>query len=112
MGATADVVVIGGRAIGASAACHSKRLFLRLIEDLREILQEQSLAVSALPARTEEAMSEHRAVLDAIARGDADGVAAAVARHLGQVEIAIRQLTHQSGHPQEERSEQFPEGKR
>ena len=71
-------------------------LFLRIIEDLREILQEQSLAVSALPDRHERAASEHRAVFDAIARGDAGGAAAAMARHLGAVENAVSELTSES----------------
>lgn len=85
----------------AIARATGNKLFLRLIEDLREILQEQSLAVSALPGRHEGAASEHRAVLEAIARGDAEGAAQAMARHLGAVEIAVRQLTTESKASQE-----------
>jgi len=66
------------------------------IEDLREILQEQSMAVSALPHRHQSAASEHRAIFDAIVRGDAEDAAEAVARHLGAVEIAVSQLTRES----------------
>jgi len=94
---TDEAVRLDGQFHCAIARATGNMLFVRLIEDLREILQEQSLAVSALPGRSQEARSEHRAVLDAIVRGDADGAAAAVARHLGAVETAISHLTRQRG---------------
>ena len=90
-----EAVRLDGQFHCAIARATGNMLFLRLIEDLREILQEQSLAVSALPHRRAGAGAEHRAVFDAIVRGDAEGAAAAVATHLGAVEIAIKQLTSQ-----------------
>lgn len=92
---TDEAVRLDGQFHCAIARATGNMLFLRLIEDLREILQEQSLAVSALPNRRAGAGSEHRAVFDAIVRQDAEGAAAAVATHLGAVEIAIKQLTSQ-----------------
>lgn len=67
-------------------------LFVRLVEDLREILQEQSLAVSTLRDRAASAAREHHGVLDAIVAGDGDGAAAAMEEHLDAVERAIRAI--------------------
>jgi GntR family transcriptional repressor for pyruvate dehydrogenase complex len=92
---TDEAVRLDGQFHCAIARATGNMLFLRLIEDLREILQQQSLAVSALPHRRASAGAEHRAVFDAIVRGDAEGAAAAVATHLGAVELAIKQLTSQ-----------------
>jgi GntR family transcriptional regulator, transcriptional repressor for pyruvate dehydrogenase complex len=92
---TDEAVRLDGQFHCAIARATGNMLFLRLIEDLREILQEQSLAVSALPHRHEGAASEHRAVFDAIVRGDSDGAAEAVASHLGAVEVAVTQLTRE-----------------
>jgi DNA-binding FadR family transcriptional regulator len=92
---TDERVRLDGQFHCAIARATGNMLFLRLVEDLREILQEQSLAVSALPHRRLAAASEHRAIFDAIVRGDAEGAAAAVTTHLGEVEIAINQLTSQ-----------------
>lgn len=87
-----EAVRLDGQFHCAIARATGNMLFLRMIEDLREILQEQSMAVSALRGRGAEAGAEHRAILDAIARGDSDAAAAAVARHLDAVEVAIKQL--------------------
>jgi DNA-binding GntR family transcriptional regulator len=73
-------------------------LVVRLIEDLRETMQEQSLALRDVPNRRVRAADEHRAVLDAIRHQDADGAAAAMAGHLGGVEIALGQLARQRTH--------------
>ena len=93
---TDEAVRLDGQFHCAIARATGNMLFLRLIEDLREILQEQSMAVSALPHRHQSAASEHRAIFDAIVRGDAEDAAEAVARHLGAVEIAVSQLTRES----------------
>lgn len=90
-----EAVNLDGQFHCAIARATGNMLFLRLIEDLREILQEQSLAVSALPNRRAGAASEHRAVFEAIVRGDPDGAAAAIGTHLGAVEIAIQRLTRE-----------------
>jgi DNA-binding FadR family transcriptional regulator len=46
-----------------SAQATGNKLFVRLVEDLREILQEQSLAVSTLRDRGAQVAREHRRVL-------------------------------------------------
>ncbi len=70
-------------------------LFVRLVEDLREILKEQTLAVSTLRNRAPSISREHRAVLEAIVAGDGDTAAAAMNAHLDAVERAIRKIASQ-----------------
>jgi len=65
------------------------KLFVRLVEDLREILQEQSLAVSTLRDRGAQVAREHRRVLDAIIAGDGEAAPSAISDHLDAVERAI-----------------------
>ena len=67
-------------------------LFARLIGNVREILQEQSLAVSALRGRGREAAREHHAIVAAIADGDRAAAEAAMSAHLDAVEHAIAEL--------------------
>jgi DNA-binding FadR family transcriptional regulator len=67
-------------------------LFVRLVEDLREILKEQTLAVSTLRNRASSISREHRAVLEAIIAGDGDTAAHAMNAHLDAVERAIRRI--------------------
>lgn len=67
-------------------------LFVKLIEELRAILEEQSLAVSVVPDRRARATGEHRLILDAILRGDADAAGAAMAAHLDAVEGSLAAL--------------------
>ena len=71
-------------------------LFARLVEDLREILKAQTMAVSTLRNRAASISHEHRAVLDAIVAGDGDAAAAAMNAHLDAVERAIRKIAAQS----------------
>jgi DNA-binding FadR family transcriptional regulator len=76
-------------------------LFVRLVEDLREILKEQTMAVSTLRNRAVSISHEHRAVLEAISAGDGDAAAAAMNAHLDAVERAIRKIASQNPeHPQ------------
>jgi DNA-binding FadR family transcriptional regulator len=67
-------------------------LFLRLVEDLQEIMEEQSLAESTLRPRGPSAAREHRRVLEAIKAADGDAAAALMDEHLDAVERAIRKL--------------------
>ena len=75
-------------------------LFVRLVEDLRELLKEQTLAVSTLRNRASSISREHRAVLEAIIAGDGDTAATAMNAHLDAVERAIRKIASQSSEPQ------------
>lgn len=81
----------------AIARATHNSLFVRLVEDLSESLQKQSLAVSTLRTRAATAAGEHRTVFESIAEGDADGAAAAMEQHLDAVERAIRLIGRQVG---------------
>jgi GntR family transcriptional repressor for pyruvate dehydrogenase complex len=94
----AESVRLDGQFHIAIARATGNLLVVRLIEDLRETMQEQSLALREVPNRSEGAGVEHRAVLDAIRRQDAEGAAAAMAKHLGGVEIALGELARQWTH--------------
>ncbi len=94
----AESVRLDGQFHIAIARATGNLLVVRLIEDLRETMQEQSLALRDVPNRRVRAADEHRAVLDAIRHQDADGAAAAMAGHLGGVEIALGQLARQRTH--------------
>lgn len=77
----------------AIAKATGNELFARLIGDIREILQEQSLAISTIRDSGSRAAGEHRAVFDAIGRRDVAAAGAAMEAHLDAVQVAIEQLT-------------------
>lgn len=87
-----DAVATDAKFHCAIAQATGNKLFVRLVEDLREILQEQSLAVSSLRTRGPHAAREHRRVLSAIGDGDGDAATAAMNDHLDAVERAISEL--------------------
>lgn len=60
-------------------------LFSRLIEGLRAVLEEQSLAITGLEGRRARAMAEHHAVFEAIRRRDPQAAGEAMAAHLEAV---------------------------
>ncbi len=66
----------------AIARASGNPLFVKLIEDLRAVLEEHSRAASTIYGRREDAIDEHRAIYEAIMRRDADGAARAMAAHV------------------------------
>jgi GntR family transcriptional repressor for pyruvate dehydrogenase complex len=76
----------------AIARATGNMLFVRLIEDFQQLLQDQSLALSTLRTRGPTAALEHRTVLQAVIDGDGEAAAAAMDEHLDAVERAIRDL--------------------
>lgn len=64
-------------------------LLVKLIEDLRNVLEAHSLAVAAAPNRRVGAAAEHRAIFDAIVRGDPEAAATAMASHLDAADNAF-----------------------
>lgn len=66
----------------AIARATGNPLFVKLIEDLRKILEEHSRAAANVPGRRAAASDEHRAIYDAIARRDPDGAERAMSDHL------------------------------
>lgn len=87
-----EAIKFDGRFHCAIASATGNLLFVRLLEDLQETLQEQTLAVSTLRNRGAAAASEHRTILNAIVERDAAGAAAAMNAHLDAVERAIRRI--------------------
>jgi DNA-binding FadR family transcriptional regulator len=71
------------------AQATGNKLFVRLVQDLREIHQEQSLAVSTLRDRGAQVAREHRRVPDAIIAEDGEAAPSAMSDHLDAVERAI-----------------------
>lgn len=76
----------------AIAQATGNPLFVKLVDDLRAMLEEQSLAVSVLPGRRGKASAEHRELYDAILRQDARAAANAMAVHLDAVDDSCEQL--------------------
>lgn len=66
----------------AIAAASGNPLIVKLIEDLRGILEEHSLVLARVPHRRKEASVEHRRIYEAIVRRDPEAAAAAMEAHL------------------------------
>lgn len=73
----------------AIASASGNPLIVKLVEDLRAILEEHSLAVARAPHRRREAMAEHTRIYDAIVARDPDAAAAAMETHLLAAERAL-----------------------
>lgn len=73
----------------AVARATGNPLFARLVEDLRSAVEEQSLAVSLAPRRREQASIEHRAIFDAVRRGDAEQSEKLMRIHLDHLDQSI-----------------------
>jgi GntR family transcriptional regulator, transcriptional repressor for pyruvate dehydrogenase complex len=76
----------------AIAAASGNRLFVKLIEDMRTILEEHSLALAKAPHRRNAARVEHAKIYEAIVRRDAEAAAAAMAEHLDAAEQSFALL--------------------
>ncbi len=79
----------------AIAQASGNPLLPRFISELRELLEEQSLAVLARKDRLTRAMREHAAIYQAIRAGDGDAAAAAMEAHLTTVEREVALLGEQ-----------------
>ena len=75
----------------AIAAASGNPLIIKLIEDLRGVLEEHSLALARVPHRRKEASTEHRHIYEAIVRRDPDAAAAAMEAHLLAAEHSLAQ---------------------
>jgi len=74
--------------IAIAQACGNP-LIVKLIEDLRTVLEEHSLAVARAPHRRQAAIDEHTAIYEAIVERDPDAAAAAMEAHLVAAERAL-----------------------
>lgn len=76
----------------AIANASGNLLFVKLIEDMRTILEEHSLAVAKAPHRRKAASVEHTAIYEAIVRRDTDAAGTAMAEHLDNAEQSFALL--------------------
>ncbi len=70
----------------AIARSSGNPLIVKLVEDLRTVLEQHSLAAARRPYRRRAAADEHRAVYDAIVDRDPDAAAVAMDAHLAGAE--------------------------
>lgn len=70
----------------AIARASGNPLIVKLVEDLRGVLEEHSLAVARAPYRRRAASDEHRTVYDAIVDRDPEAAAGAMDAHLAAAE--------------------------
>jgi GntR family transcriptional repressor for pyruvate dehydrogenase complex len=68
-----------------------------LVGYLRDLLVEQSLAVSRVPGRIIRANREHRAICEAVVAGDRQGAESAMARHLARGRDSWQSLDAEGG---------------
>ena len=76
----------------AIARASGNPLIVKLVEDLRSVLEEHSLAVARAPYRRQEASQEHRALYDAVVDRDPEAAAAAMEAHLAAAERSFAVL--------------------
>jgi DNA-binding FadR family transcriptional regulator len=76
----------------AVARASGNPLFARLVEDLRSVVEEQSLAVSLVPGRREAATREHRALFEAIRGSDDAAAEKLMSAHLQHLEQSMAEL--------------------
>ena len=73
----------------AIAAAAGNPLIVKLVEDLRTVLEEHSLAAARAPHRRQAAVDEHTRIYEAIVGRDPDAAAAAMEAHLLAAERAL-----------------------
>jgi DNA-binding FadR family transcriptional regulator len=76
----------------AIAMAAGNSLIMKLIEDMRTILEEHSLALAKAPHRRKAASIEHARIYDAIVRRDPDAAGAAMAAHVDAAEQSFASL--------------------
>lgn len=80
----------------AIAVASGNALIVKLIEDMRTILEEHSLALAKAPHRRKAAAVEHTRIYNAIMRRDPDEAAAAMAAHVDNAEQTFASLGQKS----------------
>ena len=75
----------------AIARSSGNPLLVRLVEDLRSVLEEHSLAAARAPYRRRAAVEEHHALYDAIVDRDPEAAAAAMEAHLAAAERSLNE---------------------
>jgi DNA-binding FadR family transcriptional regulator len=77
----------------AIAHASGNPLIVKLVEDLRSVLEEHSLAAARAPYRRREASDEHRGLYEAILARDPEAAAIAMEAHLAAAERSLGEVT-------------------
>lgn len=75
------------------AASTRNRIALHMMQAIREVLQRALASIYRIPGSPERSIAQHRLILDAIARGDADAARRRMEEHLVRVEGEIQDMT-------------------
>lgn len=94
-----SAVRLDGQFHAGVARASGNPLLERIIEFIRAGLEEQSRALSTVRGRSEQAVAEHFAILEAVAAGDAAAAEAAMRAHLTAVSDAMCALGALGGAP-------------
>jgi GntR family transcriptional repressor for pyruvate dehydrogenase complex len=77
-------------------------ILVKLVEDLRKILEEHGRAAAAAPNRRSRAAAEHRKIYEAIVRRDVEGAALAMANHLEAADRSFATLERDASVPRKQ----------
>ncbi|MEU0335894.1 FadR/GntR family transcriptional regulator [Streptomyces sp. NPDC006193] len=77
--------------LAVAEAAHNP-VFRRVIEDIRDALARQSAFLNELGGRREQSDREHRAIVEALARGSEHDAVAAMSLHLDRVETTLTDI--------------------
>lgn len=85
-------VALDGSFHAAVARASGNGVFEAILTDIRGAMSDQSETINLLTARQRDSDDEHRAVFEAIERGDGAAAGAAMRAHLAQVEAALAEI--------------------
>jgi DNA-binding FadR family transcriptional regulator len=77
-------------------------ILVKLVEDLRKILEEHGRAAAAAPNRRPRAAAEHRKIYEAIVRRDTEGAALAMRNHLEAADRSFATLERDASAPRKQ----------
>jgi GntR family transcriptional regulator, transcriptional repressor for pyruvate dehydrogenase complex len=80
-----------------NAPASGNALIVKLIEDMRTILEEHSLVLAKVPHRRKAASVEHTSIYNAIMRRDPEAAGAAMAEHVDNAEQTLASPGQQLG---------------
>jgi len=87
------------------AAATRNRIALRMMQAVRDLLQRALSSIYHIPGSPQRSIEQHRLILDAIARRDAEGARRGMQEHLARVE---RDVQHMIAAPTDRPAEETP----
>lgn len=87
------------------AAATRNRIAWRMMQAVRDLLQRALSSIYHIPGSPQRSIEQHRLILDAIARGDAEGARRQMQEHLARVE---RDVQHMIAAPTDRPAEETP----